>query len=267
VLKAIDEQLLGRVSAARAIARARAWDAGARPETITLEIDATLLTAHSEKELAAGNYEHGYGFHPLSCYLDETGEVLAAILRPGNAGSNTAEDHFTVLGLALGQLPAADLHRQILVRTDIGGQTHAFTADCRDTGVLFSVGYELSETVRSAILEVPEAAWVQAINADGVDRDGAWAAEGVSEEACKCGRRDQPCPRELTAGSIKKRMLLSARSEATPEPQSGERCFLGCRAVRAWMSRWRSAMTCWTRCLLAPGRRRRSRARMGCWAG
>jgi Transposase DDE domain group 1 len=148
VLKAIDEWLLGRVRCARAQARARVWDAGARPDTITLNIDATLLTAHSEKESAAGNYKHGFGFHPLGCWLDETGEALAAILRPGNAGSNTAEDHFQVLGLALAQLPAEDLDREILVRTDIGGQTHAFTADCRDAGIHFSVGYELTETVR-----------------------------------------------------------------------------------------------------------------------
>jgi hypothetical protein len=177
VIKSIDEQLLGGVRAARAVARARVWDAGARPDTITLNIDATLLTAHSEKERAAGNYKHGYGFHPLGCWLDETGEALAAILRPGNAGSNTAEDHFTVLGLALAQLPAEDLHREILVRTDIGGCTHQFTADCREAGIRFSVGYELTETVRAAILEVLESAWVQAINADGEDRDGAWVSE------------------------------------------------------------------------------------------
>ena len=107
---------------------------GARPRTLTLNIDATLLTAHSDKELAAGNYKHGYGFHPLGCWLDETGEALAAVLRPGNAGSNTAEDHFTVLGMALEQIPAADLEREILVRTDIGGCTHAFTSDCRERG-------------------------------------------------------------------------------------------------------------------------------------
>jgi hypothetical protein len=177
VLKSVDEQLLAGVRAARAHARARVWDAGARPETITLNIDATLLTAHSEKELAAGNYKHGYGFHPLGCWLDETGEALAAILRPGNAGSNTAADHFTVLGLALAQLPAEDLDREILVRTDIGGQTHAFTADCHDAGIRFSVGYELTETVRQTILELPGAAWGQAINADGQDRDGAWVTE------------------------------------------------------------------------------------------
>jgi Transposase DDE domain group 1 len=117
------------------------WNADARPQTITLNIDATLLTAHSEKEMAAGNYKHGYGFHPLGCWLDETADALAAILRPGNAGSNTAADHFTVLGLALAQLPAEDLHREILVRTDIGGQTHAFASDCREAAIRFSVGY------------------------------------------------------------------------------------------------------------------------------
>jgi len=102
---------------------------------------------------------------------------LAAILRPGNAGSNTAEDHFAVLGLALAQLPAEDLHREILVRTDIGGQTHQFTADCREAGIRFSVGYELTETVRQTILQVPETGWAQAINGAGEDRDGAWVAE------------------------------------------------------------------------------------------
>ncbi|MGH2882643.1 MAG: IS1380 family transposase [Solirubrobacteraceae bacterium] len=177
VLKSVDAQLLARIRAARVKARARVWGAGARPATITLNIDATLLTAHSDKELAAGNYKHGYGFHPLGCWLDETGEALAAVLRPGNAGSNTAEDHFTVLGLALAQLPAQDLDREILVRTDIGGQTHAFTADCHEASIRFSVGYELNDTVRQAILDLPETAWVQAINAGGEDRDGAWVAE------------------------------------------------------------------------------------------
>ncbi len=180
VIKSIDEQLLDRIRAARAEARARVWDAGARPETITLNIDATLVSAHSEKERAAGNYKHGYGFHPLGCWLDETGEALAAILRPGNAGSNTAADHFTVLGLALGQLPAEDLDREILVRTDIGGCTHAFAQDCRDAGIRFSVGYELGDTVRAAILQLPQTAWAQAINAEGVEREGAWVAELTS---------------------------------------------------------------------------------------
>lgn len=176
-IKSIDPNLLEAIRGARAVARERAWDAGARPETITLSIDATLLGAASEKEGAAGNYKGGFGFHPLLCYLDETGEPLAGILRPGNAGANTASDHFEVLQLALEQLPSSDLDREILVRTDIGGRTHAFTSDCREAGIRFSVGYEVDERVREAILRTPESAWQAAIDAEGTEREGAWVTE------------------------------------------------------------------------------------------
>jgi hypothetical protein len=176
-LKAVDEVALAGVRRARAAARAQAWDAGARPETITLDIDATLLTAHSEKDRAAGNYKHGYGYHPIGCWLAETGEALAAILRPGNAGSNTAEDHFGVLSMALAQLPESDLGREMLVRTDVGGCTHAFAADCRDAGISFSIGHPVDQPIRNQILEVPEAQWVQAVDSDGEARDGAWVTE------------------------------------------------------------------------------------------
>src|SRR5680860_721632 len=176
VVKSIDTGLLETIRGTRAVAREHAWDAGARPETITLSIDATLLGAASEKEGAAGNYK-GFGFHPLLCYLDETGEPLAGLLRPGNAGANTASDHFEVLQLALEQLPEADLDREILVRTDIGGRTHAFTRDCRDAGIRFSVGYEVDERVREAILQTPESAWQGAIDTEGSEREGAWVAE------------------------------------------------------------------------------------------
>jgi Transposase DDE domain group 1 len=82
-----------------------------------------------------------------------------------------------VLALALEQFPAPHVDREILVRADIGGATYAFTADCRDPNIRFSVGYELNDTIRQAILELPEAARVQAIDADGSDREGAWVAE------------------------------------------------------------------------------------------
>lgn len=177
VIKSIDAGLLEAVRGARAVARERAWDAGGRPETITLSIDATLLVAASEKEGAAGNYKGGFGFHPLLCYLDETGEPLAAILRPGNAGANIASDHFALLQLALEQLPEADLDREILVRTDIGGRTNDFTRDCREAGIRFSVGYEVDERVREAILQTPESAWQSAIDGEGEVREGAWVTE------------------------------------------------------------------------------------------
>jgi hypothetical protein len=104
-----DELGLAGIRAARAQARARAWQAGAHTDgLLLLDIDATLLDAHSDKQGAAGTYKHGYGFHPLACYLDRgdgTGEALAGVLRPGNAGANTAADHVQVLDLALAQLP------------------------------------------------------------------------------------------------------------------------------------------------------------------
>jgi hypothetical protein len=111
---------LEEIRAAWARARQRAWDAGARAEGLILDIDATFLGAYSEKERAAGNYKGGFGFFPLLCFLSESGEPLAGVLRAGNAGSNTAADHFEVLQLVLEQLSEADLDREILARADIG---------------------------------------------------------------------------------------------------------------------------------------------------
>lgn len=180
-IKSIDVSLLNAIRAARAKARERAWEAGARPREIVLDIDATLITAHSEKEDAAGNYKGGFGFHPLLCYLSETGEPLAGLLRPGNAGSNTAADHFEVLQSALEQLPEADLGKDILVRADSGGKSRAFAADCRDAGIRFSLGYELRDRAREAIVSLPQSAWREAIDAEGETREGAQIAE-LSEQ-------------------------------------------------------------------------------------
>lgn len=177
VIDSIDAECLEAIRAARAKARKAAWSAGARPEELILDIDASLLTCHSDKEGAAGNFKRGFGFHPLFGYLDG-GEAPAALLRPGNAGSNTAADHFSVLGLALEQIPDADdPGLALLVRCDGGGATHAFTADCREAQISFSVGYELSPALRQALLELPESAWDDAIETSGEPREGAWVAE------------------------------------------------------------------------------------------
>src|SRR5437588_1914565 len=145
--------LLDAVRVAHARARARFWELNGAPERLTIDVDATLITAHSEKERAAGNYKGGYGFHPLQVYLDETREALGGLLRPGNAGSNTADDHKLVLDLALAQVPAKILETlEILVRADSAGATHGLIDYCREGNMRFSVGYELTEPVRQAIL-------------------------------------------------------------------------------------------------------------------
>ena len=73
-------------------ARARVWELVGAPERLTIDLDATLITAHSEKDQAAGTFKGGYGFAPMLAYGDETGEALAGELRPGNAGANNAAD-------------------------------------------------------------------------------------------------------------------------------------------------------------------------------
>jgi hypothetical protein len=179
---------LKAIAHARATARERAWqlagpDApGAGGELIVADIDATLVTAHSDKEQAAPTWKKGYGFHPLTVFADHgpggNGEPLAIVLRPGNAGSNTAADHIDAVKLALAQLPG-QLRRRVLVRADSGGGTHDFLAWLTKPGrrLQYSVGFTITDDVQQAIATVPSRAWTPAYDSDGRVRDGAWVAE------------------------------------------------------------------------------------------
>jgi hypothetical protein len=173
-----DSALLGALRAARARARAAAWDAGAAPARIVIDIDATLITAHSEKDGAAGTFKRGFGFHPLLAYLDESREALAGVLRPGNAGANTAADHIDMVDLALEQLPRQVVEQaQIVVRTDSAAATHELTDELRVAKINFLMGLDLTAGVREAILGLPEQTWRPAVRQDGGTREGAWVAE------------------------------------------------------------------------------------------
>lgn len=177
-LEVIDEAVLARIATARAQARAVAWAAGADPGFYVIDFDGTLVTAHSEKQGAAPTYKRGFGFHPLVAYLDATGEALAAKLRPGNAGSNTATDHVEVLDAALFQLPIDPHEHEVIARTDSAALTHGFIDACVARGVRFAVGHDLTEPIRTACLSVPTRRWRSAITADGSDeRDDAQVAE------------------------------------------------------------------------------------------
>ena len=177
VIESITPERLGVLREARRQARERAWANGAAPERITLDFDATLVAAHSEKEGAAGNFKGGFGFHPLACYLDESNEALAGILRPGNAGANTVADHIAVLYQALEQLPDPAWGMEILARADSSGATHDFVDVLRELQIRFSFGFDLIEPVREAILAMPESAWVPAITQAGEEREGAGVCE------------------------------------------------------------------------------------------
>jgi hypothetical protein len=200
---ASDPALLDALRAARARAREHAWKAGAAPERIVIDIDATLIGAHSEKDGAAGTFKGGFGFHPLLAYLDGSREALAGVLRPGNAGANTASDHVEIVDLALEQLPREVVETaQIVARTDSAAATHELTDELRAARINFLMGYDLTEAVREAILGLPEAAWRPAIRQDGGWREGAWVAEisdrlplgGWPEGTRVIVRRERPHP-------------------------------------------------------------------------
>jgi hypothetical protein len=174
---------------ARKVARAAAWQSGAAPESVTLQLDSTLLDAHSDKEDAAPTYKGGFGFHPLCCFLDETTEALAGKLRAGNAGANDANDHIEVLAAAIDQLPEewrmghdvgddpdAVVH-PILVRTDAAGATHGFVDEMLERNCELSVGFQIDQNVRDALGLAQEEDWVPAIELDGTVRDGAFVIE------------------------------------------------------------------------------------------
>lgn len=192
-----DEAALASLRAARASAREVAWmqaaetgegipaaRAGGRElPDLVLDLDATLVACHSEKEQTAPTHKGGFGFHPLLCFLANTGEAVSGRLRPGNSGANTAADHIAVLDQALAQIPDAHRHgTDILVRADSAGSAKAFLAHVRDLrkrGIrtFFSVGYAVTEPVRRAIRSVPDRLRHPALDQDGTLRDGAEVAE------------------------------------------------------------------------------------------
>jgi hypothetical protein len=192
---------LAAITSARAAARERVWDwAGAPVQDgkVVIDLDATLLDAHSEKEQASRTWKKGFGFHPLLGFVDHGtgggGEPVAELLRPGRAGSNTAADHVTVLDAALAQLPEPLRRRDeagrvaVLVRTDAAGATKEFARHLSAAGVEFSLGANLGHfDVHGALAALPAAAWTPAYQArkpraaeTGVQiepREGAWVAE------------------------------------------------------------------------------------------
>ncbi len=142
------------------------------------------MIAHSDKEDAAATWKKTYGHHPLTAFVDHgpggTGEPVVALLRPGNAGSNTAADHIITAQLALAQLPKHYRRgRQTLIRTDSAGGTHDFVSWLAQRGrwLSYSVGMVITEAIHEHVLKVPASAWAPAVETDGGARDGAWVAE------------------------------------------------------------------------------------------
>ncbi len=186
------DRAIAAISQARAAARAEAWrlagehapDAAASAASpLIIDLDATLITAHSEKERAASTFKRGFGFHPLCAFLDHgqagSGEALAIKLRPGNAGSNTAAGHIDVVKQALAQLPGGNRQpgKKVLIRADGAGGTHEFIAWLTGRRLAYSVGFTLPFDTPQLYRLIPEEVWMPAYDAEGQEREGADVAE------------------------------------------------------------------------------------------
>ncbi|WP_016814319.1 IS1380 family transposase [Salinispora arenicola] len=220
LLAQLDDKMLAELRSARAHAREIAWAqhaevrgdlpqpmvAGQPVDGLVLDIDATLVMCHSEKESATRTWKKTFGYHPLLCFLDNTGEALAGLLREGRAGSNTTADHITVLDQALTQIPDAYRHgTPILLRADAAGSSHGFLAHVRSLreqhlDIRFSVGAAMTEPVREAIRAAT--GWVPAIDNGGDLREHAEVCEitglfdpaGWPEGTRFLVRRERPHP-------------------------------------------------------------------------
>ncbi len=185
-----DPSTLVAMRVARAAARQRAWSARRSPKTLILDVDASLLEIHSErKEHAASHFKGGYGFHPMLCFANHSGEALAGILRPGNATANSGADQLAVVDLAIDQLPDAyraghrpdndqgDVAHKIVVRADSAGAVGAFVGGLMERNCEFSITARVNAQLDAAIAAVEQHAWRAALGVDGKARRGAQIAE------------------------------------------------------------------------------------------
>ena len=189
-------RMLDRIARARAKAREHAWSliektpAGfpwlaVAGKTLTgwlvIDMDATLVTARSDKEGAAPTWKKSYGFHPLAAWCANTRECLNMLLRPGNAGSNTFTDHKEVLAAALRQVPAR-FRRAVLVRVDGAGASHDLIGHLLSLSsprkkVLFTCGWTIMPADEDAIRSLPAGAWQPGAAQDGAAEEGKDVAE------------------------------------------------------------------------------------------
>jgi hypothetical protein len=193
----IEAAALAEIAAVRSKTRTRVWQLiedrhghippsktcyGDLGPVIVIRIDASLVQSHSDKQHAAGNFKGGYGFHPLLAWCDNTGELLAVITRPGNAGSNTATDHIAIVDAAIAAIPPKWRHN-LLITIDGAGSSHAVAGhltklDARPGyPVAYPVGFDLNERARCAISQMPDTGWEAALDPAGKARDDAQVAE------------------------------------------------------------------------------------------
>ena len=215
-LHEIGDRYRAAIGRARAAARAHIWKrlphgvpesrfAGGvcQPGMLVLRIDGTVVVSHSTKDRAKGTFKRTFGHHPLGCWLDNTGELLSLLLRPGNAGANTATDLITVLSEALAQLPTARRDR-VLVTSDAAGASHDLVDWLVAQHVDFSIGFDVDADVRAAIVALRKQCWAPALdNTTGAPRQDADVADITPQMQTRIARHGWPADLVVTVRRTK----------------------------------------------------------------
>ncbi|MFE7898181.1 transposase [Streptomyces sp. NPDC057424] len=154
---------------------------------MTTDLDGVLVIAHSDKEGAAPTWKRTYGHHHLPGFVDHglggTGEPVAALLGPGNAGLEHRR-RLTAIRLALAQPPKKYRRgRQTLIRTDSVGAAPTTSSPGFPARTLALLLRRHGDHRRDppARTEGPRMAWTPVVEADGEIREGAWVAELTSD--------------------------------------------------------------------------------------
>ena len=101
-MRSIDSGIRAGLGEGMATVRERVWDRLSTDAVVVLDIDSSLHEVHTESKQGTGpTYKGGWGFHPMYCFSDYTGECLAAELRRGNATANQVSDLVGVLDAAI----------------------------------------------------------------------------------------------------------------------------------------------------------------------
>jgi hypothetical protein len=200
----LDASTVARTREAVAEIRSGVWDripglsGGDSP--VIVDLDASLVEIHSEnRDGAAPHFKGGYGFHPMMCFADATGEALAGELRPGNAAANDSADLLGILDRGIAQLPAhigtghtrgddrGLVERRVVVRSDSAGGTKVFAAGCRVRNIGFLVVTRRRVAAVSAAIAVANqdpGRWETALDQDGTETDHV-SSSGLIASVCE----------------------------------------------------------------------------------
>ena len=126
-------------------------------ETVTLDLDATLVEHHGavgSRQGTRGTYTGKIAWHPLLCFVGETGEWLHGKLRNGHAAASRGSRRFIVE--CLDRVPAGV---PVYLRADEGFWGQHFFAELERREIIYAVGAPQIASVKARITEIPPTDW------------------------------------------------------------------------------------------------------------